>query len=97
MTVGDVGVCEGGFHVLMPHEFLDKGNIGAALQQMGGIAVPQGMDPDTFNNPRPVHGRLKDLLHSSDGILLLIFTFEEVFFGPVFAVIGPQIAEDGFW
>lgn len=42
--VRDVSIYQRSFNVIMPEQPLDQGNVGAILQQMGGIAVTQAMN-----------------------------------------------------
>jgi hypothetical protein len=46
--LGEVEVDHGGFHLGMAHVFLDDAQVDASLQEMGGVAVAQGMNGDTF-------------------------------------------------
>ena len=47
---GDAGVERGGVELFVSEQNLDDPNIGFLLQQMGGKAVPQCVNADTFGN-----------------------------------------------
>lgn len=47
-AIHHMGVDHGGSDVFMPQKFLDRANIRAILQQMGGEGVPQSMATDLF-------------------------------------------------
>src|SRR5215472_14850038 len=47
---GDAGAERGGVELLVPEQDLDNPDIGLLLQQMGGKAVPQRMNPDAFGD-----------------------------------------------
>ena len=47
-AVEDVGVDHGGFDVFVPEEFLDSAYVVAALEEVGGEAVPEGVGGDGF-------------------------------------------------
>jgi len=46
-----VGVDHGGLQTVVTHQGLDGADVAAALQEMGGKAVSQGMDGCMFVNP----------------------------------------------
>ena len=48
---GDLGVAGGGREVAVAEQHLDDADVGAALQQVGGEAVPQGVHGIFFVNP----------------------------------------------
>src|SRR5499433_4237707 len=47
---GDAGVERGRVELIVPEQDLDDPDIGLLLQQMGGKAVPQCMNPNTLGN-----------------------------------------------
>src|SRR5262249_1529752 len=47
---GDAGVERGRVELLVPEQDLDNPDIGLLLQQMGGEAVPQCMNPNTLGD-----------------------------------------------
>src|SRR5438477_3826223 len=47
---GDAGIERGRLELLVPEQDLDDPNIGLLLQQMGGEAVPQCMNPNTLGD-----------------------------------------------
>lgn len=54
--VQDVGVNHGGGDVFVAEEFLDGANIIAALDEMGGEAVPECVTAGRFRNPSGLNG-----------------------------------------
>src|SRR6202051_4272039 len=48
---GDLRVTRSGVQGAMPEQSLDNADVGAALQQVGGEAVPQRMDGDPLAQP----------------------------------------------
>ncbi len=53
-------VDHGGGHIRMPQQFLNRADVAARLQQVGGEAVPQNMLSHPFGDlppPRPLPGR----------------------------------------
>ena len=44
--VDDVGVDHGGFEIAVAEKFLDRGDVAAVGQEVGGEAVPQGVAVD---------------------------------------------------
>ena len=55
-TVEHMGVDHGGFHRSVPQELLDRTNIVALGQQMGGKAVTQGMATRVLGHTRLPQG-----------------------------------------
>src|SRR6516225_903309 len=47
---GDAGVKRRRVELLVPEQHLDDADIGLLFQEMGGKAVPQGVNADTFGN-----------------------------------------------
>src|ERR1700749_1025485 len=47
---GDAGIERGRVELLVPEQDLDDPDIGLLLQQMGGKAMPQCVNADTFGN-----------------------------------------------
>src|SRR6516162_7779318 len=52
-TDGDAGVERRRVELLVSEQDLDDPDVGLLLQEMGGKAVPQGMNPDTLGNAGP--------------------------------------------
>jgi len=77
-----VGVDHGGLQTIVAHEGLDGADIAAALQEMGGKAVPQRVDGRVLVNPglhhgfpeRPLQGRRRHVLahHPLGGRIALL-------------------------
>jgi hypothetical protein len=44
----DVGVDHGGGHIVVPEQLLNRADVGAAFQQVGGEEVSKGMGADLF-------------------------------------------------
>ena len=51
---GDVGIAGRGRQIAMAEQHLDRADIGARLEQMGGEAMAQGMDGDRLAELRPL-------------------------------------------
>jgi hypothetical protein len=55
---GEMEIDHGGVEAIVAEVLLDAADVNACFQEMGGIAVPQGMDGDAF-------GEFKLFKHSS--------------------------------
>ncbi len=47
----------------MPEQHLDRPDVGAGLQQVSGLAVPQGVESDVFAQARVAGGLDTDPVH----------------------------------
>ena len=63
----DVGVDGGGLEVAVSEQHLDRPDVGAGLEQVGGEAVPQGMDGDVLVQAGGPSGLDADPVHGADG------------------------------
>ena len=59
----DVGVDGGGLEVAVPEQHLDRPDVGAGLEQVGGEAVPQGVDGDVLAQAGVAGGLDADPVH----------------------------------
>src|SRR4051794_2982962 len=64
---GHMDVPRGGAEAAMTEQDLDGPQVGAGLEQMGGEAVPQGMDDDPFLQPGDLSGLVARLAYAAGG------------------------------
>ena len=61
-TVGDLGVDYGGFDVAVTEEFLNSADVVAALEEVGGEGVAEGVATDALCNNCRSHGLFEGFL-----------------------------------
>ena len=61
-TVEDVDVDHGGFDVAVTEEFLNSADVGAALEEVGGAGVAEGVATDALCNNCRSHGLFEGFL-----------------------------------
>ena len=58
----DVGIDHGGGHVVVPEQWLNGADVGAALPQVGGEGVPKGMGADLLRQTGTANRHLDGLI-----------------------------------
>src|SRR5258708_26750539 len=90
----DLGISCRGRQIVMAEEHLDRADIGARFEQMGGEAVPQGMDGDRLAELRRCpSGAASPLQHTGVERPALVMTGKQPMGGPGLPPITPQHAE----
>lgn len=94
VVVGHLGVEQGGLDVLVAQELLDEADVGARLQEVGGIRVPQAVDADRLVDAGLAQGLFEDGLGAACRVRTAVLALEQVFLGAVFAEVGAELFQD---
>src|SRR5262249_17762514 len=91
VLLADVGVAQGGGQLVVPQQFLQAGQVGAVLEQVGGVAVPQRVPARLLADAGGADGPLAGALHVADAeVALGLAAGEQPGPGPMLTPVLPQ-------
>lgn len=94
VRLAEVDVAQGGGDLVVSQQSLQRGQVRAALQQVGGVAVPQRVRADLLVDPRGVGGTFADALDVRDAeVSARLAAGEEPEFGSVTSPVVAQTPE----